>query len=269
MLPNDADKEPLKVLWALHGMTADHTSWLYSTPVEVLAEKYHLCVVIPNADLSFYVDMAYGADYRTFIAEELPQFLRRYFPLSAKPEDNIIAGNSMGGYGAFEIALNYPDVFGTAVSLSGPMYIDWINDILTDETLAEAADSGDAARILAACDAYEQQTGLPRVLIDALMGCAGNRVRRTFQAMYGIGKRLEGTDVDIPTMARKLVEEGKQLKLRAYCGTEDYHYPSNVKFAAYAKELGLDYDISYGSGEHDWHYWNPRIADFMKKIFLK
>lgn len=49
-----------------------------------------------------------GAFY-TYIVEELPVLMRQFFPLSEKREDNFIAGNSMGGYGAMKIGINNPD----------------------------------------------------------------------------------------------------------------------------------------------------------------
>ena len=45
-----------------------------------------------------------------------------FFPqLSEKREDTYVAGLSMGGYGAFKCALTYPEVYGTAGSLSGAL----------------------------------------------------------------------------------------------------------------------------------------------------
>lgn len=46
---------------------------------------------------------------------------RRYFPLSQRREDNFVAGLSMGGYGAFKLALCYPQRYAAAASLSGAL----------------------------------------------------------------------------------------------------------------------------------------------------
>lgn len=53
--------------------------------------------------------MAHGGAFYTYIVEELPVLMRQFFPLSEKREDNFIAGNSMGGYGAMKIGINNPD----------------------------------------------------------------------------------------------------------------------------------------------------------------
>jgi S-formylglutathione hydrolase FrmB len=43
------------------------------------------------------------------------------FPLSHEREDTFVAGLSMGGYGAFKLALRCPEKFAAAASLSGAL----------------------------------------------------------------------------------------------------------------------------------------------------
>jgi S-formylglutathione hydrolase FrmB len=57
------------------------------------------------------------------VSEELPRYVQAVFPLSDWREDNFVAGSSMGGYGAFKLALNQPDRFAAAISLSGVLDI--------------------------------------------------------------------------------------------------------------------------------------------------
>ncbi len=80
-----------------------------------------LAVVMPAVDRSFYTDMARGNRYWTFISEELPGICRAFFPLSARREETFVAGLSMGGYGAFKLALRCPGRFAAAASLSGAL----------------------------------------------------------------------------------------------------------------------------------------------------
>ena len=51
--------------------------------------------------------------------EELPRYLSDVFHLTPARENTYIAGVSMGGYGAFKAALNYPQRFTAAASFSG------------------------------------------------------------------------------------------------------------------------------------------------------
>src|SRR6185369_5620957 len=74
-------------------------------------------------NLSFYTDMVYGSKYWQFISEEVPTLVHDMFSLSSKREDNFVAGLSMGGYGAFKLALTHPDRYAAAASLSGAVDI--------------------------------------------------------------------------------------------------------------------------------------------------
>lgn len=109
------------VLYLLHGLSDDHSIWLRHTSIERYALEYNIAVVMPNAARSFYADMKYGPNYYSYITQEIPHIIRTYFPISKAREDNFIAGLSMGGYGAFMIALRNPVMFEAAASLSGTL----------------------------------------------------------------------------------------------------------------------------------------------------
>jgi len=108
-----------KTLYLLHGACADASSWLLGTRIQQYAAEHKLAVVLPSVENSFYADLKNGSAYWTFLSEELPRYLRSILPLSDKREDNFVAGLSMGGYGALKLALNKPDQFSAAISLSG------------------------------------------------------------------------------------------------------------------------------------------------------
>jgi S-formylglutathione hydrolase FrmB len=78
---------------------------------------------MPNVHRSFYTDMAGGLRYWTYVSEEVPALARSFFRLSSRREDNFVAGLSMGGYGAFKLALRKPEAFAAAASLSGALDI--------------------------------------------------------------------------------------------------------------------------------------------------
>ena len=110
-------------LYLLHGYSDDYTIWQRRTSIERYVASLGIAVVMPNAGKSYYTDMKKGDKYFTFISQEVPELARSFFPLSEKREDNFIAGLSMGGYGAFKVALTYPERFCAAASLSGSLDI--------------------------------------------------------------------------------------------------------------------------------------------------
>jgi S-formylglutathione hydrolase FrmB len=116
-------KKEVPVLYLLHGLLDDHSMWIRKTSIERYVENMELAVVMPGAGRSFYTDMVHGYRYYSYICDELPEIICSMFRISDKPEDKFIAGLSMGGYGAFKIALDNPLKYSAAASLSGVLDI--------------------------------------------------------------------------------------------------------------------------------------------------
>jgi putative tributyrin esterase len=108
-----------KVLYLLHGLSEDASAWQRYSSIETLAASYGLVVIMPSAGRSFYIDQPNGQGYFTYLTDELPQYLADVFGLAPRREDTFIAGNSMGGYGAFKAALLHPERYAAAASFSG------------------------------------------------------------------------------------------------------------------------------------------------------
>jgi len=113
-----------KVLYLLHGLSDDASAWQRYTFIETIANAYGLVVIMPSAGRSFYTDQPNGQNYFTYLMEELPQYLADVFCLKPKREDTMIAGISMGGYGAFKAAFMHPERFSVAASFSGVLSLD-------------------------------------------------------------------------------------------------------------------------------------------------
>lgn len=114
-------KGPYKVLYLLHGLKQNETSWTRMSSIERYVSQLPLVVVMPSVHRSFYTDQARGFPFFTYVAEELPALMRDMFNISSKREDTFVAGLSMGGYGAFKLALTRPEQYGYAASLSGAL----------------------------------------------------------------------------------------------------------------------------------------------------
>jgi S-formylglutathione hydrolase FrmB len=118
--------------------------------------------------------MAYGNNYWTFVSEELPRLCRSFFPLSERREDTFVAGLSMGGYGAFKLALRKPEMFSYAASLSGALDIaNRRHDLpLFQRIFGESGPKGTDNDLLALLDplAKAMQEGKP---VPQLYQCCG------------------------------------------------------------------------------------------------
>jgi S-formylglutathione hydrolase FrmB len=163
-----------KVLYLLHGLSDNGSAWQRFTTVETLAKMYGLVVVMPSVGRSFYIDLPNGQHYFTYLMEELPQYLSGVFNLSSSRENTLVAGLSMGGYGAFKAALLHPERFYAAASFSGFLSMKYMKANLDDPRTKEfstvfgdlnnlSGGEHDPARWLA--DAVKKKATLPRLFM--------------------------------------------------------------------------------------------------------
>ncbi len=115
-----AQQREIPTLYLLHGYSDDHSAWMRQSSIErhVASLAPDFAVIMPAVDHSFYTDRKMGNRYWTFVSQELPTAIASIFPLSAKREDNYVAGLSMGGYGTLKLALNFPERFRAAAAFS-------------------------------------------------------------------------------------------------------------------------------------------------------
>lgn len=209
-----------KTLLLLHGLGGDHTSWRRRTSIERYADFYQMAVVMPAAHRSFYADMAVGFKYWTHISQEVPRLARQWFALSDQPAHNFVAGVSMGGYGAFKLALNHPDRYAAAASLSGVL-----------DLASRTDDQGKSDRV------------------PDLIRCFGDppRIQGTDSDLMHAAKQLVDSGRPIP-------------RLYACCGTADVLYDSNLRFKQFTEDLGLAVEWQMHPGQnHEWGYWDEQI----------
>jgi len=214
-------KPKYRTLYLLHGHSDDHTAWQRWTSIERYIEGMNLAVVMPAVNLSFYTDMVHGGKYWQFISEEVPAVARDLFSLSSARADNFVAGLSMGGYGAFKLALAHPERFAAAASLSGAVDI---REVVNGH--------GDP----------QAETRL-----------AGMR------NIFGDLSKVPGSNNDLFMLAEKLAKGNVQPKLYQCCGTEDFLYADNLRFRDFVRQLPLDLTYAEGPGEHNWAFWDVMI----------
>lgn len=112
-----------KVIILLHGANNDRTEWLLKSQIFDMVKELPVLIFMPSAKNSFYVNTYSGYRYMDYIAEEIPAFIRTHFRVSDRKEDWLIAGESMGGYGAVICGLHHTGTFGNIASFSGALGI--------------------------------------------------------------------------------------------------------------------------------------------------
>lgn len=111
------------VLYLLHGLWGSEQDWPTKTRIEEYTSRYSMIVVMPDAGNSWYINsQAAGQDrYEDFMTIDLPRFVASHY--AADTTHQAIAGLSMGGFGAFMLALRHPGMYRFAGSLSGAIDI--------------------------------------------------------------------------------------------------------------------------------------------------
>lgn len=224
---NPCYDRPIKTLILLHGYTVDSYEWICHSFPDEQSTKYNLAVVIPDCDSSFYLDRpGTGNTMGSYVGQELIEYLRRTFGLAKTKEDTIIAGYSMGGFGALHTALTYPDTFGCALGLSSALIIYDIAGMKPgpkpDNVLA---DYDYYREVFGDLDAVTKSENNPEVLIDKLLG------------------------------------EGKEIpRLYMTCGDSDFLLASNQRFRDFLKDRGVPVEYVQFDGVHDFKFWNRAIG---------
>ena len=215
-----ADGRKIPVLYLLHGIYGDASDWVRNTGIERYAQAADIAVVMPSARNSFYTDMSHGSRYYTYISEEVPQFAETMFPISSKREDKYIAGLSMGGFGAFKIALAAPDKFSYAASLSGALAVEPLYQMAVQKNL------------------------FPGSVKD----------------VWESADDIRSTENDLLYSYSRLKEKGQTApKLFQACGTEDPLYQMNVNMRDAFKAYGADLTWHEEHGAHEWDFWDRNI----------
>jgi S-formylglutathione hydrolase len=147
-LPEEAESEPVPVLWYLSGLTCTHENAMVKAGAQAWAAQHGLALVFPDtsprgamvADDDAY-DLGQGAGFYLnateepwapnfrmwdYVTEELPRILFNAFPL--EEERQAITGHSMGGHGALTIAMSFPGRFRSVSAfapIANPTASDW------------------------------------------------------------------------------------------------------------------------------------------------
>lgn len=115
-------------LYYLHGLHENEQSWSSRGGLGILLDLWaqgeagEFIVVMPDGAKTFYVNAYDGHErYEDFFIDELVPWVDRKYRTVNSTAARGISGTSMGGYGALHIAMEHPDVFGSASAHSAAL----------------------------------------------------------------------------------------------------------------------------------------------------
>ena len=118
------------VVYFLHGLgqneqaMIDSGAWNLTQDMWEETQLGEFLIVAPDGDRSFFINSRDGKRrYEDFFVEEFLPFIEAHYRTREGRRARGIAGVSMGGYGAFHLALRHPDLF-AAVSANSAALIE-------------------------------------------------------------------------------------------------------------------------------------------------
>jgi len=232
-VPPPYTQGPWPTIYLLHGYSGNHVDWLYRSDIEKWAGMRGYAVIMPSGANYFYLDNdETGERFGGYVGEELVEATRKMFALSSKREDTVIAGLSMGGFGAIRNGLRYADTFGGIIGLSSALITREVAAMTPEGKGNEMAPYG-----------YYRQT-------------------------FGDPKRVLGSDKDPEYLAKERLKAGNAPRLFLACGSEDFLYQQNLSFHTYLESIGYPHEWWVKPGVHDFDFWNqsmPAGMDWLKQ----
>ncbi len=112
---NSTERFPL--ILAMSGFGDDNEAWVRNTDVVALCDQYRVAVAMISGENKWYVDSSPIDSWHSFISKELPDFLLGNFA-KLDPSRVMLAGVSMGGYGALYNGLKNPEQYSAIFAFS-------------------------------------------------------------------------------------------------------------------------------------------------------
>jgi diacylglycerol O-acyltransferase/trehalose O-mycolyltransferase len=248
VLPEGYDAEACRrypVLLLLHGVGDSWRDWTTKSDLIAFTRDYPVIVVTPDGgntpDAGWYSDWRDGSrQYETFHIDALLPWVDANFRTRGQGQ-RIVAGFSMGGFGAMSYAARHPGEFKAAASFSG----------IVDTMYAYPA-SGPFFTTL------HDRFGTPddRVWGDQFANEATWREHNPTDR----ARDLKGTDVFVYSgIGAPAGAHGDNAQKPANYATEHFVFQTNASFLRSLDSAGVAYKSDFHPGYHDWPYFEAGL----------
>ena len=122
------NKETYPLIIFLHGFGDNEKAWQMNTQILKLCEDHKIAECLINGENKWYLDLGEIESYYTLVEEEVLDFLYGNFSCLSKDRPLVIAGVSMGGYGALYHYIKNTDKYACCVALSPALRPDRLDE---------------------------------------------------------------------------------------------------------------------------------------------
>lgn len=229
ILPKDyaASEKRYPVLYLLHGLSGSFDNWTDLTGIVTYAVDLDIIIVMPEGGDGWYADSV--EKYESYlIAELLPEIDGRFRTIADR-RHRAIAGNSMGGYGAFKFALKFPELFAFAASFSGAFHA---------PTLCGQSPGGN-----------------------------WNDLGPSITSVFGDRENPVRMDNNLAILVAR--KNDRLPYFYFDCGSDDGFISANREMDKTLLDLGVPHEFHELEGGHDWKYWDWRVRHLLEFVSEK
>lgn len=122
------NKESYPLILFLHGFGDNEKAWQMNTQILKICEDKKIAACFINGENKWYLNMGPIENYDSLVEEEVLDFLYGNFSCLSKEKPLVIAGVSMGGYGALYHYLKNTQKYAACVALSPALKPDRLDE---------------------------------------------------------------------------------------------------------------------------------------------
>jgi hypothetical protein len=243
----------------LHGFAQDEQAFVENVaePLDqaiVCGQLPPLIVAAPDGSLtgnpclmtagSFFINSKAG-DYADFIMQDVWNFMFENYPLRPEREAHVMAGVSMGGAGAYNLAIKYRDRIKIVLGIFPPLNTRWID-----------CHGRYMSHFDPHCWGWRIDFSKRHEVVGRFYGVVTIHLSNIIDALYDRGSDIAwkvSLDNPIEMLGRLGVEPGQLCMYIGYAGRDQFNIAAQVESFLYvAKCRGLDVAVNYDpEGKHD------------------
>jgi len=254
----DPQKRYPMMLW-LHGFAQDEQSFIQYVVDDLDAAMADgtlppMIVVAPDGSLtrspfkisagSFFLNSRVGA-FEDFVMVDVWQFAIENYPIRPEREAHVLAGVSMGGGSAYNLAIKHRDRFKVVLGIFPPLNNRWLDCHCRYMSPFDPD-----------CWGWRTDFSNPYEVVGRFYGIITIRMKDVLDGLYTGGPEtaaLVSWDNPIEMIDRLCLQEGELCMYIAYGGRDQFNITAQVEsFLFRARQRGLHVTVAYDPrGKHD------------------
>jgi S-formylglutathione hydrolase FrmB len=264
------------MMW-LHGFAQDERSFLRyvvdDLDAAMAAGKLPAMIVaVPDGSLtrnpfrisagSFFLNTRAGA-FEDFVMSDVWNFVVEHYPIRPERELHVLAGVSMGGGAAYNLAIKHRDRFKVVLGIFPPLNNRWLDCHCRYRSPFDPN-----------CWGWRTDFSNPYEVVGRFYGVVTIRMKDVLENLYTGGPETAAQvswDNPIEMIDRLCLHEGELCMYVAYGGRDQFNIAAQVEsFLFRAKQRGLSVTVAYDpQGKHDFataQKFYPSVLEWLTSV---